>query len=206
MATPDPNRRTHKTHAPPLSAREIRFCQLWVEGGNATRSYIDAGFPHKSENVAAQLSRRLLRKVQIRTFIRHLQHVAAAAAEVTTAEIVAAIANVAKADRRKLFDARGVMLPPDQWPDDVAATVEGIETEELVEPIRGVKGVKGKRLKGYTRKVKTGSRLAAWAKLAEIKGLTGVKKDEPPPEGKKNAVVVEVELGPDRVEPPAEGA
>jgi hypothetical protein len=44
MAARKPTR--HKTVPPPLSVREIRFCQLYAERGNATQAYLDAGFPH----------------------------------------------------------------------------------------------------------------------------------------------------------------
>lgn len=205
MATPDPNRRPERS---PLSLREIRFCCLYAERGkrHGYECWVEAGYePRETRAASDQAVRRLVKKRQIQDKIRHLRAVAAEAAQVTVSEIVAGIAAIAKADRRKLFDARGKMLPADQWPEDLAAAVD-IEVVEHVEPIRGLKGVTGTRVKGRKFRVRTMDRLAAWAKLAEIKGLTGAKKDEPPPEGKKNAVVVEVELGPDKVEPPPEGA
>lgn len=179
---PSDRRGAHKTHAPPLSAREVRFCQHWVETGNATRSYIDAGFPHGSENSAKVMALRLLRKVTIREYVRLLQHHASEAAKVTVAELAAFLAGVVRADRRKLYDRRGVILPPGEWPDDVAATIEDVESEDLFEPVPGAKGKR--RLKGYVRKVKTASRVQAAAKLMEWKRMVGGDKDDagkPPP-------------------------
>lgn len=169
--SPEPKRRRHKTDPPPLSAREIRFCQIWVETGNGTRSYIDAGFPHGSENSAKVMALRLLRKVTIREYIRTLQQHASEAAKVTVEELAAAMAGIVRADRRRLYDRRGRILLPHEWPDDVAATVEQVDSDELFEPVPGAKGKK--RLKGYTRKVKTASRVAAAAKLMEWKRMTG---------------------------------
>lgn len=172
----EPKRRTHKTDAPPLSARDVRFCQLWVETGNATRSYIDAGYPHANENSAGVLAFKLLRKVKIREYVRELQRYASEAAKVTVEELAAVMAGIVRADRRKLYDAKGRILLPHEWPDDVAATVEQVESEELFEPIPGAKGKK--RLKGYTRKVKTASRVAAAAKLMEWKKMLGSAKSD----------------------------
>lgn len=176
VATPAPKRR-HKTDPPPLSVREIRFCQIWCDTENATRAYTEAGFrplPRRSTEVLAS---RLLRKVEVREYIRTLQRQAADAARVTVDELAAAMAGIVRADLRKLYDKRGAMLPPDQWPDDVAATVEQVESEEVFEPVPGEKGKR--RLKGYARKVKKGSRVAAASKLMEWKGMTGAERADP---------------------------
>ncbi len=175
----------HRTRKPELSAREVRFCQLLVETGNRTQSYIASGLPASSENYANLASYRLIRNDTIREYIRYLQNVAAEAAKVTTEEIAANVANIAKADRRKFFK-NGVMLPPEQWPDDVAATLDSMEIDEIFEPVPGGKGKK--RLKGYTRKVKTGSRLAAWRTLAEFKRMIG--SDAGADDGKKTTPLV----------------
>lgn len=174
MATPAPKRRPRQ-----LSARDIRFCQLHVERGrrHAYSCWIDAGFPPRAtRNATDQAVRLLLSNPQIVEYCDHLRKVAADAARVTTEEIVAGIRAIATADRRKLHDDKGRILLPHEWPDDLEAAIETIESKELLEPVPGQKGKK--RLKGHARKVKFANRLAAWAKLAEIKGLTGASKVE----------------------------
>lgn len=169
--------RGHKTHGPILSAREIRFCQLLVtEDLSQHDAYVKAGLPAKETRRATeQAAHRLVKKRVVREYLRHLQRVASEAARVTTEEIAAGIANIATADRRKVWKG-GRLLPPDQWPDDVAATVEAIEAEELYEPVPGAKGQR--RIKSRVNKVKTASRLAAWSKLAEWKGMTGADRQD----------------------------
>jgi phage terminase small subunit len=183
----------HKTEPPPLTVKQIKFCQLWVETGNALRSYIEAGLPAKNDNTAGNLSFTLLKNTKVREYIRELQRVAADAARITVERIAAGMANIATADRRKLFDKRGRILPPDQWPDDVADTIEGIESEEIFENVSedetGKKIKRRKELKGYARKVKTASRMQAWAKLAEWKRMLGTDKTEPE-KGKAEQLVV----------------
>ncbi len=185
---------------PPLTAREARFCQLWVETGVAARSYIDAGFPHASRNAAAVAARRRLRRPAVREYIQALHRHAAETARTTLAEVVAAVRAIALGDRRALFDERGGLRPPHEWPADLAAAVARFETTELLEPDPGAKGKK--RLKGYTRKVTFADRLAALVELAELAGLIPRKGEAAAP-GRRNATVVEVALGPEVVDPPA---
>ena len=186
---------------PPLTAREVRFCQLWVETGNAARSYIDAGFRHASPNAAAVAARRVLSKAAVRDYVQTLRCQAADAARATLAEVVATIRAIALADRRALFDEHGRVRPPQEWPADLVATIDQVETKELFESVPGAKGKK-KQLKGYARRVKFGNKLAALVKLVQVAGLAGPGPGEPAPPGKRNATVVEVAVGPEVVEPP----
>lgn len=195
MPSNKPERRTHKTDRPPLTLREVRFAQRCFETGNGYQSYIDAGFPPLvTRNAVDQAVKRLIRKRQIREYMRHLEHCAAEAAKVSVEELATLMANFAKADRRKLYDKRGNILPPDQWPDDVAATIETIESDELLESVPGEKGKK--KLKGYTRKVKTASRIAAVAKLMEWKKMLGQDKQDAG-KGPPDRLVVSGEANPD---------
>ena len=170
----DTQHRKHKTEPPPLSVREIRFCQHYAETRNATRSYLDAGFVCASENSARSRAFRLLRKVNIRNYIRELQFAAADAAQVSVAIVAQALRRIALADRAKLFDSHGRLLPPDQWPADIAACVEGVESEELYEPT-GEPGVR--RLAGYARKVRTAKRMDALRLLAQWLRMVGQDAD-----------------------------
>lgn len=188
--------RRHKTDPPPLSAREIRFCQFWVETGNATRSYIEAGFPHASENAAAVGARKLLRKAQIRAYIRQLQTEAADAAKLSVTNIAQGIYRDANADRRRLFGPNGEMLPPSQWPDDVAATIQGIECEEIEQ--RDPQTGEMIRI-GYKWKVKTTDRLRARITAAEWRGMTGTSKLDDAKTAAPQQLVIGGDANPDTV-------
>lgn len=180
MPPDEPTRRRgrRKTDPPPLSAREIRFAQLLMEYGKrgTARAYTEAGFPARdTRNATEAAACRIVRKRQFREYLRHLQTVAATTAELTVEEIAAAVANIARADRRKLYDARGRVLRPHEWPEDVAAAVEAVESDEIFE-----RTDRGRELVGYTRKVKTASRLAAWVKLMEWRGMLRAAPELPP--------------------------
>lgn len=153
-----------------LTAQEIRFAQYLVTDClTQAAAYLKAGFPARpTPNATDQAAFRLVNNRKIKTYIEHLQHVAAIAAELTVEEIAAGVANVARADRRGMFAPNGTLLPPDQWPQDVADTLESAEMAETT----------GRRKVRYLKKVKTASRMAAWAKLMEWRGMTGTDKPD----------------------------
>lgn len=161
----------NKSVPPPLSLREIRFCKQYAERGNATRAYIDAGYPHATENAAGYGAWALLKKPKIREYIRELREVAADAAKVTVAMVVRGLARSSFADRRKILDKTGRLLPPHKWPDDVAACIEGIETEEILEHRPDADGRKRKVVAGYVRKVRTAKRTEAQKLLGQFLGM-----------------------------------
>lgn len=199
----DKPRRKHKTEKPPLSAREIRFAQLVFEYGvhGKSKAYLEAGYSeHASKNATEVAACAILRKPQFRDYLRELQTAASDAAKATVEEIVQGIRCIAKADRRQLFGKRGNLLPPEDIPDDVAATIESIDNEEIYEPVPGEKGKK--RLKGHMRKIKTGNRLAAWRTLAEIRGILGQDKTAATTGKKEEPFRVGGEANPDALTAP----
>ncbi|WP_157469338.1 terminase small subunit [Gemmata sp. SH-PL17] len=201
---PTKRQRRHK-RKPPLSATEVRFCVLWVDKKNATQCYIDAGFPEKPNRVAtAKAASELLKKPDISAFIRNLQTAAADAAKATIEVIAQGLARSANKDLRKLYDANGCIKPPHEWPDELAAVIEGVETEELYEwverphPDTG-KMARARELIGYVRKVKTTNRTEAQKTLAAWRRMIGT--DAAVQENKSAAPLV-IERGPAHIPPP----
>jgi phage terminase small subunit len=191
MPDPDdakPRRRKPKSGRPPLFAREVRFCRQFVEKGNAYQCYLDAGFPPKATRQATdQAVKRLVRKRQIIAYCRELQHAAMDAAMVSIEEVAQALRRIALADRGKLFDDFGRLLPPSEWPPDVAACVEGVDSEEVYEkdPARPGRRV----LSGYMRKVRTARRTEALKVLAAWLKMTGTDSPDPSKTGPAPLVV-----------------
>ena len=153
----------HSTRDPAaLTVRDIKFCRHYAEHGNATQAYQFAGFPAKS---AAEMAYRLLKKVQIRRYIREIQRRAADAADVSAELVVQGGKRSGFADRRKLYDENGVLLPVHMWPDDVAACVVEVETVEQKDADGNVFA--------YVRKVKTERRTEPQKLLAQWLGMLG---------------------------------
>ena len=165
-------RRKHKTTPPPLSAREIRFCQFKAEGRTGYAAYLAAGFPEKPTRGAIDTAIwRLVRKREIREYIRELQRTAADAAQVNANAVVQGLSRIAFADRRKLYGKDGTLLPPHKWPDEIAAAVAGVKTEE--------KKARGKRgAVAFTQDVKTEKRTEAFRLLAQILRMIGPEKED----------------------------
>jgi hypothetical protein len=184
-----PSTMRHKTESPPMSVKEIRFAQLWIErDGTSTLAqlYVDAGFPAKATPQATeQAAWRIVKKRYVREFIRELQSEAANTAKVAVSKIAQGLAQAAFADRRQLWDERGRIRLPKDWPDEVAATVETVESREVFEWVqddgldeKGRKKPRRKELVGYVRKVRTSKRLDALKILAQWKQMLAAEEKD----------------------------
>jgi len=69
--------------------------------------------------------------------------------EWAVSRILAELRSIAFADLRKIFNPNGGLLPPDQWPDDIARTIAGLE---VIENFDG-QGDQRKQ-SGWTKRVK----------------------------------------------------
>lgn len=213
--------RKHKTHAPELTAEDIKFAQLLFaartqpgDRKTVVQCYVEAGFPeHGTSDGTRGAAYRRVKNREFRQFYRVLQDSAAASAQITPNIITRALARIALFDVREVFDGRGRIKLPCEWSDAVASGVLAVESEELFEweeqrdPETGLK-VRRKVLVGYSRKVKRCPPTEALKVLAQVLRMIGQDADA----GKtgqaaaKNAAVIEIELGPEHVEPPADAA
>lgn len=113
--------------------RRALFIEAYVSnGGNATEAAVTAGFSKKS---ADQQGCRLLKDVRVSAEIARRGAEARAKAEAETGlsleRTLREVARLSYSDPRKLFKPDGTMLPVHEWPDDVAATVASVETDEI---------------------------------------------------------------------------
>lgn len=196
-----PKKRSHRTAAPALSAREVRFCRHWVETGNATQSYASSGLPHATLAVASVLAFRLLRKVKIREYIRDLQDAAAEAARVGIEELARGFKRATDVDLTQLLGPDGEVLPPDKWPESIRLSVIRIEVEELTEMQADPANPRRKR------KVAIGTKWKVWVEnktecrkvLAQWKRMIGHDADG---SAVKDHAPLVIEHGPETVDPP----
>lgn len=187
---PKPRKRgKHKTQKPDLTRQDVKFAQLLfdrdlsVPRKSVAACYLEAGFPaRETEDATIQAASRRVRNRQFREYYRRHQRHAMEEAMLTSAELVATLANIMRADRRRLFGPGGDVLPPDQWPDDVAAVVEDFDFDTVSE-LTGEAGAE-LRQKVYLKKVKTYSVLAAAVKLMEVMRMVGSDAAGPPVERK----------------------
>jgi len=125
-----------------LNDKQQRFVQEYLVDLNATQAAIRAGY---SKATAQQQGSRLLLNVVVAEAIAEGQAAVAKRNEITVDRVVAAIGKIAFGDPRKMFGPDGRLLPPHEWDDDTAATIDGFEVvtqnagEGMVEHVAKVK-------------------------------------------------------------------
>jgi phage terminase small subunit len=173
---------TKKTRAKPkrpaLTLREIRFAEHYVEHGSASAAYRAAGYAERPSESTWTLAARVLRKPAVQQLIHDMRHEAVDTARASVNRLVQGLVRIAFADRADLFDEHGCLLPAGQWPADVAATVEGIDSEDLFEVVSEPGQPKRKELRGHARKVRTARRTEAIKLLMQWRRMIG--PDIPP--------------------------
>lgn len=138
------------------------FCLEFIKDQNAARAARDAGY---SEDTAKEIGHRLLTYVHIKARIKKLLDERMARTLLSGDEILLGIKHLAVADSRRLLDpVTGCVLPPGEWPDDVAQAVASFEVIEKFHPLTG-------QHTGYVKKVKLWDKPKSQENLGRNKGL-----------------------------------
>lgn len=165
-----------------LSLDEEAFCAAYVASGY--RAGHAAMEVYKSPTVGAARSygSRLLKRPEIQARVVELHHQALTRKQMTAERVLTELSHIAKSDPRRLFDEKGKLRDPSEWPDDIAACIASIETEELFEG----SGEDREQI-GWTKKVKFWSKPEALKLLGEHFGTFNGG-------GKGNTLVVTINL------------
>jgi phage terminase small subunit len=125
-----PKRAKAGTSKSASAVRRKAFVAAYLSNGrNGTQAAITAGYPPKGAAVAAT---RLLKDANIISIISERTDSALAKVDLTAENILQEVARLALFDPRKMFDAGGKLLSPDQWDDATAAAIASLEiTEEF---------------------------------------------------------------------------
>jgi phage terminase small subunit len=145
-----------------LNPQEEAFAQYYCATGRAVEAARKAGYS------ALGRASQLLRKDRIRERVVELNAEQFAHVGVTAETVKAELARIAFASGSDLFDSNGRMIPIQDLPDDVAATI----TEISVEILRG--GTEGEV---EIRKIKRADKGAALAILARHYKVVGDEND-----------------------------
>ncbi|MGD9599913.1 MAG: terminase small subunit [Steroidobacteraceae bacterium] len=159
-----------------LNDKQRAFCAEYIVDLNGTAAAKRAGY---SEKTARAIAQELLVRPQVVAKVQALMDERANRTQVTADRVITEVARLAFADLRKLFDPlNGELLPPAQWPDELAAAVASIEVEELM----GGTGPERVQI-GWTKKVKLwdkpkslemlGRHLKLWVERHEHTGPNG---------------------------------
>ncbi len=111
-----------------LTPKQEAFALAYLEAGNASEAYRQAynvtSATPKSVNEAAS---KLLKNAKVAARIAAIQGEAASKVTLSLERTLRQVASIAYVDPRRLFDAKGALLQPKDWPDDIAAAVASIE-------------------------------------------------------------------------------
>lgn len=169
--------------AKPGEDRRARFVQEYAKDLNGTQAAIRAGY---SERTAAQQASRLLRNVQLRAEVEQLLLKVARKNEITVERTQQEIARIAYADARKLYGPDGNLLPIPQLDDDTAATIAGVEVDEVR------RGDEEKPIAIITRKVKRWDKGKA---LEQCMSILGMHKSAPASEAGSLSLTINLSGG-----------
>jgi len=148
-----------------LTEKQREFAVNLVKGLSESDAY-QAAFPDcRSPREAKNRGRKLARVPKVAEFCAAIRDKTLDLSDISVRQLNREIARIGFSDLRKLFDSNGEILPPEQWPDDVAAAVSSYKEE--VSP-------NGQRLK---REVKMWDKPGALRLIADLKGLTNAKPD-----------------------------
>jgi hypothetical protein len=141
-----------------FSHQVLVFIEALIASPNVTRAYL-AAYPGCKPQSAAVSGQRLLRNAKVAEAVKEGRARRLRELGMDADEAMQRIAIIGKLDVRQLFDHEGKMLPVQDWPDEVALVVKGLEEKEL------------------GTKVSFDSRLAALELIAVAGGKLAAKKE-----------------------------
>lgn len=125
-----------------LTDKQRKFVAEYLIDLNATQAAIRAGY---SEATAHSSGPRLLENVGVAAAIAERTEKHAAKLDITAEKVLAAIAEIAFGDVRKMFTEDGALVRPHEWDDETAASVAGMDVvtvsagEGMVEHVAKIK-------------------------------------------------------------------
>lgn len=110
-----------------MNPKQLAFVDQYMVDRNGTQAAIRAGYSPKSAKVTAC---RMLTNANVKAEIDRRVEEYSRTAGITVVDLLEVGKKLVFADIRKLFDERGRMLHPTEWPDDVAPAVAGMDITE----------------------------------------------------------------------------
>lgn len=163
-----------------LTEKEEAFCQSYLIDFNGARAARAAGYSHDS---ARAIAAENLTKPHIQARIQEIRETTGKAFNITRERIAQELAKIAFSDLREVFEENGALKSPENWSDEIAGAIAGVEVDELFEG-RG----EDREMIGYTKKVKL------WEKTKAIEALNKMFGFNSPEElhliGKKISVTI----------------
>lgn len=140
-----------------------RFAQALAAGETTDGAYKLAGYKANRGNAV-----RLKANESIAARVRELLGQAAEKVGITQERVLSELGKIGFSDIRKAFTPGGAILPPEEWDDDFAASVAGIE---VVSRSTNEKDADGHTVVEHVHKFKTWDKRAALVDLGKHLGM-----------------------------------
>lgn len=156
-----------------LTPKRARFCVEYLIDLNGTQAAIRAGY---AESGARTEATRLLADADIVAELNRLRGEIAKTTQITPERILQEYARIGFSDVRKTLGANGELKNPQEWDDDTAAAIAGVEV------VTRTSGYGDDAAVEYVHKIKTWDKKAALDSMAKHLGMFDGKKDVDDPE------------------------
>lgn len=111
-----------------LNLQQREFVRLYDKYlGNGARAYAEAYPANQTYEGVCVCASQLLRSPKVREAVDALRQKRWERMQMSGDEALALVAGDARADIRLLFNEKGELLKPCDWPDDIAASVEAVD-------------------------------------------------------------------------------
>ena len=120
-----------------LKGKQARFVEEYLKDLNGAQAAIRAGYSHKT---AKAMAFENLEKPHISSAIVEAQKKRSEQTGITNERVLLEIARIAFNDPRRVFSLNGSLLPVQDWPDDVSASISSVKVVEIKGPDGSVFG------------------------------------------------------------------
>lgn len=144
-----------------LSQQQQRFADEYLVDYDGAAAYSRAGY-RAAPRAAEVNSARLLAVPAVQAYLRQRGQRISAKLEISAERTLQELARVAFFDPRQLLAPDGSLKPTNEWSDDVAAAVAGLEISEVFD-----RNGDGRAVVGQTKKLRIASKTDALGKLAQ---------------------------------------
>ena len=196
---PDANAQIEEpsTSPVPMTLREVRFVNAYIEHGIAVKAAREAGIQGGSDDAIRKLAYRLLAKPAVGHYLRECRQEHLETAMATTNKLGRALSNIVFADRTAVFSSDGDVISPRDWPENLRGLVSSFDSKVVTD-----------RDGNVTRsfKVRFTEPMAAAKMLAEWRAMVGPRAAIDVADAGRGVTVIIEGAAEDGCETHAEGA
>lgn len=153
-----------------LTDKKKRFCDEYLIDFNGTQAAIRAGYSEKTANEQAA---RLLANVSIQEYLNEKKKKLAEKSDISLEKVLNEYAKIAFTDIRLFYNEDGSLKNVHQLSDEAAATLAGVETDDLFEGYG-----EERKLIGQTKKIKRWDKTKALDSICRVLGYNAPEKNE----------------------------